>query len=45
MAKTLDVYLHSNLAGHLVQDNGGQTRLQNVESWLDMPGAFPLSQS
>jgi hypothetical protein len=24
MAKTLDVYLHSDLVGHLVQDAGGE---------------------
>ncbi len=45
MAKTLDVYLHSGLVGHLTQDNGGQMIFQYAESWLDRPGAAPLSQS
>jgi serine/threonine-protein kinase HipA len=45
MAKTLDVYLHSGLVGHLTQDNGGQMIFQYAESWLDRPGASTLSQS
>ena len=45
MAKTLDVYLHSEFVGHLTQDNGGQMIFQYAESWLDRPGASPLSQS
>jgi serine/threonine-protein kinase HipA len=45
MAKTLDVYLHSGFVGHLTQDNGGQMIFQYAESWLDRPGASPLSQS
>jgi serine/threonine-protein kinase HipA len=45
VAKTLDVYLHSGLVGHLTQDNGGQMIFQYAESWLDRPGAAPLSQS
>ena len=45
MAKTLDVYLHSEFVGHLIQDNGGQMIFQYAESWLDRPGASPLSQS
>jgi serine/threonine-protein kinase HipA len=45
MAKTLDVYLHDELAGRLNQDAGGQTVFEYVESWLARPGATPLSQS
>lgn len=45
MAKTLDVYLHSDLVGHLVQDAGGRMVFDYVESWLNKPGATPLSQS
>jgi serine/threonine-protein kinase HipA len=45
MAKTLDVYLHSEFVGHLTQDNGGQMIFQYAESWLERPGASPLSQS
>jgi serine/threonine-protein kinase HipA len=45
MVKTLDVYLHSGFVGHLTQDNGGQMIFQYAESWLDRPGASPLSQS
>jgi serine/threonine-protein kinase HipA len=45
VAKTLDVYLHSEFVGHLTQDNGGQMIFQYAESWLERPGAAPLSQS
>jgi serine/threonine-protein kinase HipA len=45
MAKTLDVYLYRELVGHLTQDKGGQTTFQYTESWLDRPGATPLSRS
>jgi len=45
MAKTLDVYLHDELAGHLIQDDGGQMVFDYVQSWLNKPGATPLSQS
>jgi len=45
MAKTLDVYLHNDLVGHLVQDDGGGMVFDYVESWLNKPGATPLSQS
>jgi len=45
MAKILDVYLHSEFVGHLIQDNGGQMIFQYAESWLETPGASPLSQS
>ena len=45
MARTLDVYLHNELVGHLIQDEGGQMVFDYVESWLNKPGATPLSQS
>src|ERR1017187_4127184 len=45
MARTLDVYLHDDLAGHLVQDDGGQMLFDYTEDWLNKPGAMPLSQS
>jgi serine/threonine-protein kinase HipA len=45
MAKTLDVYLHSEFVGHLTQDNGGQMIFQYAENWLERPGAASLSQS
>jgi len=45
MARTLDVYLQNDLVGHLVQHDGGDLSFQYVESWLDRPGARPLSQS
>jgi serine/threonine-protein kinase HipA len=45
MARTLDVYLHNELAGQLVQDDGGQMSFTYAESWLNKPGATALSQS
>src|SRR5215469_1075597 len=45
MAKTLDVYLHEELVGHLVQDDHGQMLFEYVQFWLAKPGATPLSQS
>jgi HipA-like protein len=45
MTKTLDVYLHGEFVGHLIQDSGGQMIFQYAESWLETPGASPLSQS
>jgi len=45
MAKTLDVYLRDELVGHLIQDDGGQMAFDYVQSWLNKPGATPLSQS
>src|SRR5215469_10081877 len=45
MAKTLDVYLHSELVGHLIQDDGGQMVFDYTQSWLENPGATALSQS
>jgi serine/threonine-protein kinase HipA len=45
MAKTLDVYLHDELVGHLIQDDDGHMVFGYVENWLNKPGATPLSQS
>lgn len=45
MARMLDVYLHDQLVGKLAQDAGGEMTFQYVESWLNQPGAAPLSQS
>ena len=45
MAKTLDVYLHNELVGHLIQDDGGQMVFDYSRSWLDKQGATQLSQS
>jgi serine/threonine-protein kinase HipA len=45
MARTLDVYLHSDLVGRLTQDDDGDISFQYEESWLQRPGAFPLSHS
>jgi len=45
MAKTLNVYLHRELVGHLVQNAGGQMVFDYAESWLEKPGATPLSHS
>ena len=39
MARTLDVYLHNELAGQLVQDDGGQMAFNYAESWLNKPHA------
>ena len=45
MNKTLDVYLHDELVGHLIRDEGGQTVFEYVQNWLDRPGATALSVS
>jgi putative ABC transport system permease protein len=45
MARTLDVYLNSDLAGHLVQDNGGQMSFTYSEGWLVKPDAMSISRS
>jgi serine/threonine-protein kinase HipA len=45
MTKTLDVYLHDDLAGQLTQDDGGQMAFKYAESWLNRPDASPLSHS
>ena len=45
MAKALDVYLHSEFVGHLIQDDGGQMVFDYAATWLEKPGATALSQS
>ncbi len=45
MARTLDVYLHQELAGQLIQDDGGQMVFDYAESWLSNPDSIPLSYS
>jgi serine/threonine-protein kinase HipA len=45
MAKTLDVYLHRELVGHLIQNDGGQMGFDYAASWLQKPEATPLSHS
>src|SRR5215472_19055983 len=45
MARTLDVYLHTDLVGHLTQDDDGDVSFQYAESWLQRAGSVPLSHS
>lgn len=45
MAKILDVYLHNDLVGKLVQDDGGRMLFQYTENWLNKQGSTPLSRS
>jgi serine/threonine-protein kinase HipA len=45
MARALDVYLHNDLVGHLVQDDDGDMSFEYFQSWLEKAGAAPLSQS
>src|ERR1700686_5574843 len=45
MPRALDVYLHDELVGRLVQDDGGQMHFEYLESWFTKAGATPLSQS
>ncbi len=45
MAKTVDVYLHRHLSGHLTQDDHGWLGFTYAESWLNDPHAIPLSHS
>jgi serine/threonine-protein kinase HipA len=45
MAETLDVYLHDDHVGRLVQDDDGQMVFDYLETWMNKPGAAPLSQS
>jgi len=45
MARTLDVYLHNEFVGHLIQDDGGQMVFDYDERWLKKSNATPLSQS
>jgi HipA-like protein len=43
MARTLDVYLHSDLVGHLTPDDDGDMSFQYAEDWRQRAGAVPLS--
>jgi serine/threonine-protein kinase HipA len=45
MTGTLDVYLHTNLIGHLIQDEHGQTLFEYTQDWLKNANAIPLSMS
>jgi len=45
MARTLDVYLHRNLVGHLIQDEYGDMVFDYAESWLSRLNAIALSHS
>jgi len=45
VARTLDVYLHRGLVGHLIQDDGGQMVFDYAASWLQRPDATLLSHS
>lgn len=45
MTKTLDVYLHDNLVGTLIQDKGGQMTFTYLPAWLINPSSTPLSHS
>lgn len=45
MARKLDVYLHTDIAGHLRQDDDGDLSFQYAEGWLERPGTVPLSHS
>src|SRR5882724_2957343 len=45
MPRTLDVCLHGQLIGKLIQNDHGQMVFDYVESWLTNPIAVPLSQS
>src|SRR5208282_4382321 len=45
MARTLDVYLHGDIVGHLIQDDDGQMFFDYAESWRENPAAMPLSHS
>ena len=45
MKRILDVYLHRELVGKLVQDEHGIMRFNYVPQWLNRPDATPLSHS
>jgi len=45
MTRSLNVYLHEEPVGRLVQDDGGQMSFEYLESWLAKPDAVVLSQS
>ncbi len=43
--KQLDVYLHSDLCGHLISDEHGQLGFYYAASWLESANPQPLSQA
>lgn len=43
--RSLDVYLHRDLVGHLIQDDRGLMVFDYVNSWLENPNVYPLSRS
>jgi len=45
MARTLDVYLHRDLVGHLTQDKSGHMTFKYIEAWAEHPASRALSQS
>lgn len=45
MERTLDVYLHHEIVGHLIQDEHGDMIFNYIQSWMGNPNAIPLSQS
>lgn len=45
MARTLDVYLHEDLVGHLEQDAHGQMTFEYSQPWLYNPKAIGISHS
>lgn len=45
MARTLDVYLHRDLVGRLIQDDQGLVAFYYDEKWLERAEAVPLSHS
>ncbi|MEO0996420.1 MAG: type II toxin-antitoxin system HipA family toxin [Pseudomonadota bacterium] len=45
MARALDVYHNQELAGRLIQDDGGQMRFQYDAAWLGRPTPRALSRS
>jgi serine/threonine-protein kinase HipA len=45
MQRTLDVYLHRQLIGKLIQNNHGLMMFEYAENWLTNPTAIPLSHS
>ena len=43
--RTLDAYLHADLAGHLILRDSGRMVFQYAQEWLDDPQAVALSHS
>lgn len=45
MSRALDVYLHTDFVGNLIQNEHGEMVFTYAESWLGQPSALPLSHS